>query len=75
MKLFKQKDGWTCPHSRKKKVKGTCQRCLFYDSELYFWLTIPLMIAYQPFWWIMYGRKMDKRGFMPDEEGYGKDRS
>jgi len=86
MKLFKQQ-GWGCQHTidaryeaRKKGIKYTgdkaCQACLRHD---WFWSTgIPyyLAIPYYPFWWLKYGRKMDKKGFMPDEEGYnGKDRS
>ena len=77
MKIFKQKDGWTCPHSRKKKVRGTCQRCLLRD---WYWCSTTghiiqfiLFIIIYPFWWLKYGRHMDKKGFMPDEKGYKKD--
>ena len=74
MKLFKQK-GWGCMHNYKNEEDRACQKCLRHD---WWWSThIPyyLVILFYPYWWLRYGRKMDKKGFMPDEEGYRKDRS
>jgi len=81
MKLFKQK-GWGCEHNFANLKKGkdgdrACQSCLRHD---WFWSSrfgdptlITLMIITYPYWWLRWGRNMDKRGFMKGEKNYKKE--
>lgn len=71
MKLFKQK-GWGCEHRHLIKDKErACQSCLFHD---WFWMSkgghvflIVMVIITYPFWYLKWGRHMDKQGFMKGE--------
>ena len=74
MNLFKER-GWGCEHNRRNKTGNrACQKCLFHDwywcSKIGNATTIILVIVTYPFWWLRYGRNMDKRGFMKGEKGY-----
>jgi len=77
MKLFKQK-GWGCEHNfGRKDGERACQKCLFND---WFWisrgghiLTLILVVITYPYWWLRWGRNMDKRGFMKGEPNYEKE--
>ena len=77
MKLFKQK-GWGCEHNiMRKDGELACQTCLRHD---WFWSSkignptlIILIILNYPYWWLRWGRNMDKRGFMKGEKNYKKE--
>jgi len=77
MKLFKQK-GWGCEHRWTiRDGDRACQHCLFHD---WFWMSkgghifeLVLVIITFPYWWLRWGRNMDKRGFMKGEKGWKKD--
>jgi len=77
MKLFKQK-GWGCEHNFTRRDKErACQKCLRHD---WFWMSkggqifeLSMIIIVYPFWWLKWGRNMDKRGFMKGEKNYKKE--
>jgi len=73
MKLFKQQ-GWICKHNWKKRAEHkACQKCLCYDwfwcrSKIGFVTECVLLVITFPFWWLKWGRHMDKKGFMKGEK-------